>query len=198
MLLPYLPVSRIAAFVMLLCIALLTATATHAESPAGTTPSSDFRLGAGDVLLVTVWKQPALSMQLPVGPDGVMNYPLAGRIAVAGKTLSEVEAALTEGLSRELRDVVVNVSLTEVRSYRIYVLGEVLRPGEFILRAPVSVVQALAMANGFTPFARRDRITLVRRNSDGQEVRQPFDYAAYLAGPQSDPVLEPGDTLIVP
>jgi polysaccharide biosynthesis/export protein len=171
------------------------ATAMADDAPAA---QGGFRLGAGDVLMVTVWKQPALSMQLPVGPDGFMNYPLAGRVSVAGKTLDEVEAALVAGLGKELRDVVVTVSLVQVHSYRIYVIGDVLRPGEFVLRAPVSVIQALAMANGFTPFAKRDRITLIRRDAAGQETRSTFDYAAYLAsGTSPDRVLEPGDTLIV-
>lgn len=183
------------ALALLLFGALHAAGAAADDAPA---MQAGFRLGAGDVLMVTVWKQPALSMQLPVGPDGFMNYPLAGRIEVAGRTLDEVEAALVAGLGKELRDVVVTVSLVQVHSYRIYVIGEVLRPGEFVLRAPVSVIQALAMANGFTPFARRDRITLIRRDAAGRETRSAFDYAAYLAsGTPPDRVLEPGDMLIV-
>lgn len=183
------------ALALLLCGALHATSAMADDAPA---TQGSFRLGAGDVLMVTVWKQPALSMQLPVGPDGVMNYPLAGRINVAGRTLDEVEAALVAGLGKELRDVVVTVSLVQVHSYRIYIIGEVLRPGEFVLRAPVSVIQALAMANGFTPFAKRDHITLIRRDAAGQETRSTFDYAAYLAsGASADRMLAPGDTLIV-
>lgn len=160
-------------------------------------PADGFRIGAGDVLLVTVWKQPALSLQLPVGPDGTLNYPLAGHIKAAGRTLPELEAALAGGLASQLRDAVVTVSLVQVHSFRIYILGEVLRPGEFELKGPLSLVQALALANGFTPFAKRERIVLVRRSADGSETRQSFDYAAYLAGGQPDPMLQPGDTLIV-
>ena len=157
-----------------------------------------FRLGAGDVLSVTVWKQPALSMQLPVSPDGTLRYPLAGHLDVQGRTLAEVEAALSEKLGAQLRDAIITVSLVQAHSYRVYVMGEVLRPGEFVLRAPVTVVQAVAMANGFTPFARRDTVLVVRRGGD-RETREVFDYNAYLRGETGqDPRLEPGDTVIVP
>ena len=156
-----------------------------------------FRLGPGDVLSVTVWKQPALSLQLPVAPDGTLRYPLAGQIDVQGHTLAEVEAALAARLGEQLREVTVTVSLVQVHSLRVYVIGEVLRPGEFVLRAPVSVVQALAMASGFTPFAKRDKVLLIRRRG-GTETREAFDFTAYVRGEGGAVAeLEAGDTLVV-
>jgi len=174
------------------CLALAFSGAARAQAA-----QAAYRLGPGDVLSVTVWKQPALSMQLPVAPDGTLRYPLAGQIDVQGRTLAEVEATLTAKLGEELREVLVTVSLVQVQSYRIYVLGEVLRPAELILRAPVGVVQAVAMANGFTPFAKRGKLLIVRRRG-GTETRETFDYDAYVQGGGPGPaVLEPGDTVIV-
>jgi polysaccharide export outer membrane protein len=165
---------------------------------AAQTASPAYKLGAGDVLSVQVWKQPALSLQLPVAPDGTLRYPLAGPIEARGRTLAEVEAVLLARLSEQLRDALVTVSLVQVQSYRVYVLGEVLRPTELVLRAPVGVVQALTMANGFTPFAKREQVLVVRRR-DGQEVRERFDFGAYQRGEVAAPAdLEPGDTVIVP
>lgn len=170
------------------------ATATASASAAASTP---FRLGAGDVLSVTVWKQPALSLQLPVAPDGTLRYPLAGQIDVQGRTLAEVETVLGARLSEQLREVLVTVSLVQVHSYRVSVLGEVLRPGELVLRSPISVVQALASSNGFTPFAQRDKVLVVRRRA-GTETREVFDYVAFVRGEVSQPAdLEPGDIVIV-
>lgn len=155
-----------------------------------------FRLGPGDVLSVSVWKQPALSLQLPVAPDGTLRYPLAGQIEVQGRTLAEVESALAARLGEQLREVLVTVSLVQVQSYRVYVLGEVLRPGELVLRTPVTVVQALAMANGFTPFAKREKVLVVRRRG-ATETRETFDYEAYVRSGASGPgELEPGDIVI--
>lgn len=166
--------------------------------PAGAQAPAPFRLGPGDVLSVSVWKQPALSLQLPVAPDGTLRYPLAGQIEVQGRTLAEVEAALAARLGEQLREVLVTVSLVQVQSYRVYVLGEVLRPGELVLRTPVTVVQALAMANGFTPFAKRDRVMVVRRRG-ATETRETFDYEAYVrSGAGSPGELEPGDIVIAP
>jgi len=189
-----------AAFVALACTSSFAAAQVTGSAPLpepSPEASSAFRLGPGDVLSVTVWKQPALSMQLPVTPDGTLRYPLAGHLEVKGRTLAEVEAALTEKLREQLREAVVTVSLVQAHSYRIYVVGEVLRPGEFVLRAPVSVVQAIAMANSFTPFAKRDRLLIIRRKG-GSETRQVFDYNAYVRGDVGqDIILEPDDTVIV-
>lgn len=171
--------------------------AQQPAAPAVPAVASGFRLGPGDVLSVTVWKQPALSLQLPVAPDGTLRYPLAGPLDVQGRTLAEVEAALSTKLGEQLREALVTVSLVQVHSYKVYVLGEVLRPGELILRAPVSVVQALAMSNGFTPFARRDKVLVVRLRA-GIETREIFDYAAYVRGEAGGLAeLEPGDVVIV-
>ncbi|MCP5229425.1 polysaccharide biosynthesis/export family protein [Accumulibacter sp.] len=169
----------------------------NAGSAAPASSAAPFRLGPGDVLSVTVWRQPELSMQLPVAPDGSLRYPLAGHIDAQGRTLAEVEAELTQKLGEQIREAVVTVSLVQTHSYRVYVVGEVLRPGEFQLPGPVSVVQAIAMANSFTPFAKRDRLLVVRRKN-GQETRQIFDFNAYVRDDAGqDLILEPGDTIIV-
>lgn len=180
---------------MLVAPAILLGLAAPGGSALAQAPTP-FRLGPGDVLSVSVWKQPALSLQLPVAPDGTLRYPLAGQIEAQGRTLAEVESALAAKLGEQLREVLVTVSLVQVQSYRVYVLGEVLRPGELVLRTPVTVVQALAMANGFTPFAKREKVLVVRRRG-ATETRETFDYEAYVRSGATGPgELEPGDIVI--
>lgn len=186
------------AFLMGLCLAGPAwpepADAAPVEGPSD--PAA-FRLGPGDVVNVSVWKQPTLSVQLPVLPDGSLRYPLAGQIPVQGHTPAEVEQMLTERLREQVREAVVSVSVVQVQSWRLYIVGEVLRPGEYSLRGPVTLVQALAMASGLTPFAKREDILVVSRTREG-ETRRRFDYSAYVKGQvQSDIWLLPGDTVIV-
>lgn len=165
-----------------------------AQAAAGATA---FRIGPGDVLSVHVWKQPNLSLQLPVLPDGSLRYPLAGEVQVQGRSLAEIEKLLSDRIGENLREAVVSVTVTQVNSHRIYLLGEVLRPGEYPLRGPISLVQSLALASGLTPFAKRDSIVIVRRQG-GVETRRAFDLDAYLRDPAGvDPPLQPGDTVIV-
>lgn len=178
--------------------AALPAQAQSSAEPGQTSaPSAAFRIGPGDVLSVQVWKQPSLSLQLPVLPDGSLRYPLAGELQVQGRTLAEVEKMLTDRIGESLREAVVSVTVSQVNSHRIYILGEVLRPGEYPLRGPVSLVQSLAMASGLTPFARRDAI-MILRNQGGTQTRTSFDLDAYLRDPTAvDPLLMPGDTVVV-
>jgi polysaccharide export outer membrane protein len=104
---------------------------------------------------------------------------------------------LTDRLREHVRDPQVSVTLQDARSYRVYVIGEVLRPGEFEVKGPVGVVQAIAMAGGFTPFATRTNVVIVGRGAP--ERRRAFDYDAFVAGSAGarDLVLAPGDTVVV-
>jgi polysaccharide export outer membrane protein len=155
-----------------------------------------YRLRAGDVVQISVWNNAELSREVTVAPDGAFQFPFVGEIEAAGRTLPELESVMREQLTPHVVSPQVSASLTELRSYRIYVTGEVTRPGAFDLYGPVSVVQAIAMAGGFTPFASRSDILLYNPVQDGERRR--FDYRRFLSDPAAaDALLAPGDTLIV-
>jgi polysaccharide export outer membrane protein len=180
------------------CALLLAAAFWPRTGAAQEVAPKTFRLGPGDKLSVVVWKQPSLSLQLAVGPDGVLRFPLIGDVKAAGLTVSEVEDEIATGLKKHLQEPQVGVSLAEVQSYRIYVIGEVQRPGEHVAPGPVTVVQAIALAFGFTPFAHRDRVTVVGPPGSGRPVRH-FDYERFVAQQAMNQsfVLQPGDTVVV-
>jgi polysaccharide biosynthesis/export protein len=164
-----------------------------AQAPA----PADFNLGPGDVLNVSIWKQPGLSLILPVAPDGSINYPLIGQVRVAGLTVKQLEEVLSRRLRDHVRDAQVTVTLSETHSYRIYVVGEVSRPGEFEVKLPITVLQAIAIAGGFTPFASRGKVAVVSRAPGAG--RRGFDYDGFVAGKEgaANFVLLPGDTVVV-
>jgi polysaccharide biosynthesis/export protein len=170
----------------------------HESGAPASVGNGPFRLGAGDVLNVIVWKNKELSMIVTVRPDGMITYPLVGEIEVRGVTVAEVEERLSKQLKRQIQDPQVTVILEATHSFRVYVLGEVLQPGVFELKGPVTVVQALAMARGLTAFASKNKIFVVQAEKNG--LRAPFRYDKYLQGEEIEQniVLRPGDTVIVP
>ncbi len=157
--------------------------------------NQQFVLGKGDIVDVFVWKYPDLSRQVSVRPDGRINYPLVGQLTVEGKGILEVEDMIRDGLKKHIRDPQVNVGLDTLKSYGVYVLGEVLRPGYFSFQGSISLVQIIANAGGFTPFAYKKHI-LVVRNTGSEEERIVFDYNEYLKG-QKDILLQTGDTVVI-
>jgi polysaccharide export outer membrane protein len=159
-----------------------------------------YRVGPGDVLKVQVWKHDELSQQVTVRPDGRFSLPLVGDIEADGRTNDEIAADILKKSARFFQDSPpVSVQVAEVRSYKIYVVGEVLRGGEFTPNHQVTVLHGLALAGGFTRFANADRIIIVRKDSHG-ERRIPFDYDSVVSGGdlQENLTLQSGDTVIVP
>lgn len=161
--------------------------------------SGPFRLGAGDVLNVFIWKHKELSILVTVRPDGKINYPLIGEIEARGLTLGELEERINKQLKQHIQDPQVTVILEATHSFRIFVLGEVMQPGVFDLKGPVTVIQALAMARGLTTFASRSKIFIENPGRIGEQ-RIAFNYAKFLQGDDTSQniVLRPGDTVIVP
>jgi polysaccharide export outer membrane protein len=159
-----------------------------------------YRVGPGDVLKVNVWKHDELSQQVTVRPDGKFSLTLVGDIEADGRTVDEIAADILKRSARYFQDSPpVSVQVAEVRSYKIYVVGEVMRGGEFTPNHQVTVLHGLAMAGGFTRFANADRIVIVRKDSHG-ERRIPFDYSAVVSDGdlQENLALQSGDTVIVP
>jgi polysaccharide export outer membrane protein len=159
-----------------------------------------YRIGPGDVLKVVVWKHEELSTQVSVRPDGAISLPLVGEVPATGRSASEIAADVRQRLHRFYQDdPPVTVQVQEVKSYKIYVVGEVNHPGEFSPSQEVTVLMSLSLAGGLTRFADPDRIVIVRRDARG-ERRIPFDYDAVVGQGdlQENIALELGDTVIVP
>ena len=162
-------------------------------------PGESYRILPGDVLQVSVWKEPDLQLDLLVRPDGAISFPLAGEISTRGKSVSDIQAELTQRLARYITDPVVTVSIREVLGNKIYVIGQVNDPGTFIVNPQVDVLQALAMAGGTTPFAELDNIKILRR-SRGQQSALSFNYKDVVRGRNltQNVMLESGDVVVVP
>ncbi len=189
------PAPTLAAVVFALCGCAAAPTYNwKAESALG------YRIGPGDALRVVVWKHDELSTQVAVRPDGAISLPLVGDVPAAGRSAGEIAADVQQRLRRFYQDdPPVTVQVQEVKSYKVYVIGEVNKPGEFAPSQEVTVLMSLSLAGGFTRFADPDRIVIVRRDARG-ERRIPFDYGAVVNHGDLDEniALELGDTVIVP
>jgi polysaccharide export outer membrane protein len=164
-------------------------------------PVSDtnYVIGAQDVLDVSVWKEPEVSRVVPVRPDGKISLPLLNDVQAAGLTPGQLAAQITDGLKRYVTNPQVTVIVTTINSQRVYILGEVTRPGAFPLLPNMTVLQALSSAGGFTQFAKEKNI-YVLRSEGGKPVKHPFNYKAVINGKQTeqDIVLKAGDQIVVP
>jgi polysaccharide export outer membrane protein len=174
--------------------------ATGASAAEDTTPiRPPYTLNPGDVLVVTVWKEQDLKAEVLVRPDGHFSFPLAGDVRAEGRSVEEVRTDLTERLSRYIPDLVVTVAVMQLSGNKIYVLGQVNRPGEFIMTRNADVMQAIGMAGGPTVFAQLDEIKILRR-SDGAQISIPFKFSDIEAGRKLEQniLLRAGDTVVVP
>jgi polysaccharide export outer membrane protein len=156
---------RTIAGVMTICAVL--ALNAVAEDPKPT--KSQYRLGEEDVIYVFVYKEPELTTTVVIRPDGMITVPMAGLIQAAGKTTTELEAEITARLLKTHADPVVNVSVTEINSPKISVLGQVNKADVFPIRQRMTVLDAISRAGGFTEFAKRDRVIVIRQESSGQK-----------------------------
>jgi len=156
-----------------------------------------YRIGKEDVLDVSVWRDPDLSRTLPVRPDGFITLPMVGEVQAEGRTTVELEQDISRRLQKYIQAPRVTVMVREVNSARVFVTGEVQKPGAYPLRGNVTVLQALAMAGGLTEFADRDGMTVIRANNG---PRIPVRYSALVdrRTQGADFPLQPGDTVVVP
>jgi polysaccharide export outer membrane protein len=190
--------------VIIACL-ILTSTAEAAAgsdapaSPAAAAEVGGYKVNPGDILDISVWKEVDLQKQAMVRPDGFFSFPLTGDIRAEGRTVDEVQRDVASRISRFVPDPVVSIAVLEPRGSRIYVIGQVAKPGDFPVNRFVDVVQALSMAGGTTPFAQVDSIKILRRDGPTQ-VAIPFAYSDIAAGKrlQQNIILKPGDTVLVP
>jgi polysaccharide biosynthesis/export protein len=161
--------------------------------------ADDYALQPGDLLAVSVWKEPDLTTELLVRPDGRLTMPLAGEIQAAGRTIEDVRGDIDQRLRKLIPGVSVTVILKQTAGNQIFVIGKVNRPGPYPLVRPVDVMQALSLAGGMTPFAAANNIRVLRRDGE-REVTLAFRYRDVEHGRKLEQniLLQSGDTVVVP
>ncbi|MCS6319788.1 MAG: polysaccharide biosynthesis/export family protein [Nitrospira sp.] len=165
----------------------------------------DFLLGPEDVLEIAVWRNQDLTQKEEiVRPDGKISMPLIGEVEASGRTADQLGAQITERLKAFKENPSVSVRLNEVNSYYVYVLGEAVKPGKYKLKSHATVLQALAVAGGFTTYASKNKIQVIRtvatENGNSKEVRIPVRYDDLMSGNGEirNFVLKTGDVVVVP
>jgi len=203
-------------FILLLCPAGMGLFAQQPKAPAGrpatsgaavetppakalpTVEPGTYVIGVEDVLDVSVWKEPTVSRMVPVRPDGKISLPLVNDIQAEGLTPMQLAASITEKLKKFLNDPQVTVTVTAINSQRVFVVGEVSRPGPMPLLPNMTALQALSTAGGPTQFADQKRAYVLRREG-GKETTYPLNYKDLLRGDRrTNMVLKAGDTIVVP
>ena len=191
-------------FRSVLCIFLMFFTSfTIAETESNVnnneSKTTSYKIGPGDRLSISVWKEEGMELEVLVRPDGEITFPLVGEIKAGGLTTKALSDELVKKLKRYIPHPNVTVSVLQSISNKIYVLGKVNRPGEFIATGYMDVLQALTMAGGLTPYADSDEIKIIRRTKTGTKMKL-FDYDEVISGERLDMniILKAGDTVVVP
>jgi len=161
--------------------------------------SASYIIGPGDVLDISDWKNQDLTRVVTVLPDGTVSFPLIGEVKASDKTVTQFKSDLEKQIRRFVPDPVLSIIVQQVNSMQVYVIGKVNKPDRFVLNANVDVMQALAMAGGLNPFAKKDMIRILRKNGDQTEVLA-FNYDDVSQGVNlgQNIALMRGDVIVVP
>src|SRR5262245_54537495 len=168
-------------YVLLLAAWLGSPFALADNAPATSELPAAYHIQPGDILQVSVWKETDLQTEVLVRPDGAFSFPLAGDVDTRGKSVDELRTELTARLKKYIPDPVVTVAVRQIVGNRIFVLGQVNRPGDFQFSRPVDVMQALSMAGGTTSYAALNDIVILRRER-GQLQTIRFRYSEVARG----------------
>jgi polysaccharide export outer membrane protein len=168
------------------------------NSAAGRPSGPQYKIGAEDVLHISVWDNKDLTLDVVVRPDGKVSFPLIQDVQAEGLTAAELGDVIHQKLIPFIKEPQVSVIVTQVNAPKVYVLGNVAKPGAFLLRSDTSVLQALSLAGGFTQFASPRSIKLVRGLGPKQEVRKINYYNLIEGAGEGNYLLMPGDTIWVP
>jgi polysaccharide export outer membrane protein len=167
-------------------------------------PPTEFLIGPEDVLVITVWRNQELSKEVIVRPDGKISMPLLGDIPAAGLTAQALSKQIADGLVEFMSTPTVSVQVKEINSYHIFAVGEVARPGKIVLKSFTSVLQGISYAGGFTLFASRNNVHVLRtvKNVQGEtkQVMIPVPYQDIVQGKnlEANIILKAGDVIVVP
>jgi polysaccharide export outer membrane protein len=173
--------------------------ATSEALKQGATADPNYVIGSQDVLDVSIWKEPDLSRIVPVRPDGKISLPLLNDVQAAGLTPAQLAAQITTSLNKFVTSPQVTVIVTQINSQRVYLLGEVARPGAYALIPGMTILQALSNAGGLTTYANSKKAYLLREEN-GKQQKLFFNYKDVIAGKRTDQnvILKTGDTIVVP
>lgn len=158
---------------------------------------AEYIIGPDDVLAVNVWKEPDLSRAVPVRPDGKITLPLIGDVEVNGITPTQLQAKLEKNLAEYISKPTVTVTVQEAKSHKFNVIGEVVKPGTYILTGPMTVLDAIAAAGGFREWAKIKNIYVLRADTNGH-LKIPFNYKQVINGKAADVPLKIRDTVVIP
>lgn len=180
-------------FVVVCCASGVLASNARAQAPAA------YPVKPGDVLEISVWKEPDLQRTVLIRPDGGFSFPLVGEIDARGKSVAELNKIVSDRLGKYISDAVVTVTVQEVKGNKIFVIGQVNKPGEFIVNPSVNVMQALSMAGGVTAFAATNDIKILRRAGTAQQAIA-FQYGDVIRGKSLNQNIDllSGDIVVVP
>ncbi|KAF0219942.1 MAG: polysaccharide export outer membrane [Geobacteraceae bacterium] len=167
------------------------------DVPPGET--KEYIIGSGDAIGISVWRDDAMTRTVVVLPDGTISFPLIGDVVAGGKTVAQLKEYLKSKLSRYIADTDLTVEVKQSNSMIVYVIGRVNVPGRQVLFANTNVLQALAMAGGLNPFAKKDRVRVFRQD-EGKTKMFTFDYSEVVEGRHLEANIElrRGDVIIVP
>jgi polysaccharide export outer membrane protein len=163
--------------------------------------TQDYIIGPEDVLDITVWKNSDLSKTVQVRPDGQISMPLIGDVSAVGRTTGSLRSEIALRLTAFMENPTISIVVSQVNSYAIYVLGEVVKPAKYPLKSKTTLLQAVTLAGGFTPVASRNKIVIFRFGKDGealQKIKASYDDIVLRDGSQQNIELKPGDQIVVP
>ncbi|HJX27037.1 MAG TPA: polysaccharide biosynthesis/export family protein [Thermoanaerobaculia bacterium] len=163
-------------------------------------PTNAYAIGIGDVLEISVWKNPELAVTTPVRPDGRISVPLLGDVQASGLTPLALRQTLTDRFAEFVTAPGVSVVIKEINSRKVFVTGEVKSPGSFDLQPRTKLMQVIAMAGGLSPYA-KGKVVVLRDSRDGRgDRRYEISLEQIISGKKASDnlVLQPGDTLVVP
>ena len=169
-----------------------------APNPDAATASSSYVIGPSDVLTITVWKEPTLSGNILVRPDGMITVSLIGDVQASGLTPLQLADQIAAKLKKYVQDPNVSVVVGEIHSKVIYLLGEVGKKGPVEMTSGMTLLDAIAAAGGLSDYANAKKIYILR-NEAGKHERIPVHYKEALKGnSEFNLILQPGDTIVVP
>ena len=196
--------SRIFGVTGFMLMALMLGCADPIKYPVDYSAPSAFLLGPEDLLVVTVWRNQDLSREVVIRPDGMISMPLIGDVKAAGLSSDVLAKRIAERLTEFMSSPTVSVQVKEVNSYFIYVMGEVAKPGKYPLKSYATVLQGVSLAGGFTPFASKNRMQVMRNieepNGEKRELRIPVGFSDLSngTGVVGNFILKSGDIIVVP
>ena len=167
--------------------------------PAGVTAPAGYVIGPDDQLGIVYWREKDMSADVVVRPDGMISLPLLNEVKASGLTPEELRAAITQSASKFVEEPTVSVVVKAINSRKVFITGQVAKPGFYPLAAPTTVLQLIATAGGVAEYADKGKITIVRREG-GKDTVFRFNYEDVLKGKnlQQNIELKPGDTVAVP